>query len=307
MESIKVFAPASVANVSCGYDIFGFALNEIGDEITLTKRDDSQLVIKEIEGAEVPTEPKKNVATVAIASLLNHLNSKQGFDISIKKKIPPCSGLGSSACSASGAVFAASELLHTGMSKHALIPFAMDGEFIASKTYHADNIASALLGGFTVARSVEPEVDVFNIPYPEDLKVLIVFPQVKVKTSEAKQLLGDTVDLKKARVQWGNVAGLATGLISKDWNLIERSMIDVIAEPLRKKFIPNYDQVKKLAKESGAMGFNISGSGPSMFGFYRDAEKAKQVIPEIKYLFEQQSIACLFFTSEINGNGAQVM
>lgn len=307
MNTIKIFAPASVANVSCGYDIFGFALNDIGDEITLTKRDDGRLVIQKVEGADLPTEPEKNVATVGIASLLKHIGSKQGFDISIKKTIPPCSGLGSSASSASGAVFAASELLQTGLSKHELLPFAMDGEYIASKSYHADNIAPAMLGGFTVVRSVDPKVDVFNIDYPKDLHVLVIFPQVPIKTAEAKELLGDAVSMKQARVQWGNVAGMVAGMMTKDWELIERSMVDVVAEPLRKKLIPNYDEVKTTALEQGAVAFNISGSGPSMFAFFKSEGQAKQAIPIIEKTYNRQSIDCLFHISNINSEGAKVL
>ncbi len=307
MDSIRVFSPASVANVSCGYDIFGFAIHEKGDEITLTKRNDSKLNIISIDGADLPTRPDKNVATVAIASLLNHLGSDQGFDISIKKIIPPSSGLGSSACSASGAVFAASELMKTGLSKHDLIPYAMDGEIVASQKAHADNIAPAMLGGFTVVRSCEPKVDVFQLAYPQDLRVLIIFPQIEIKTSEAKQILGNTVDLGKAREQWGNVAGLVAGLMSKDWSLIQRSMVDVVAEPLRKKLIPHYDLVQEIIMESGAIGFNISGSGPAMFAFFRDENLASQAIPKIKNIFHRVAIDCIFHISEINPSGTIIL
>lgn len=307
MESVKIFAPASVANVSCGYDIFGLALHDIGDEITITKRADNRLVIKEIVGADLPTEPEKNVATVAIQSLLDHVGSKQGMDISIVKKVPPCSGLGSSASSASGAVFAANELLQTGLTKHELIPFAMEGEFLASQCLHADNISPAMLGGFTVVRSVEPKVDVFNLDYPEELHVLIVFPQVSVKTSEAKELLGDSVKLKKARQQWGNVAGLVAGLATKDWDLIQRSMEDVIAEPLRKKLIPSYREVRELTLSNGAIGFNISGSGPSMFAFFKSENEAKALVSSAKKIYQDQGIDCLCYVSKINPVGAEIL
>lgn len=307
MDKIKVFAPATVANVSCGYDIFGFALHGIGDEITLSKRADSQLVIQQVKGANLPTDPAKNVATVAISSLLKRINSDQGFDISIYKTIVPGSGLGSSASSASGAVFAASELLRTGLNKHELLPFAMDGEFIASKCYHADNIAPSMLGGFNVVRSVDPEIDVFTIDYPDDLHVLIIFPQVEVKTSESKSLLGDTISLPKARIQWGNIAGVVAGMMRKDWDLIKRSMEDVVAEPLRKKLIPAYDRVKDIVMKNGAVAFNISGSGPSMFGIFRSKEKALLSIPEIKKIYQDHSIDCLFFDSKINNEGAEVI
>ncbi len=307
MESIKVFSPASVANVACGYDIFGFALEEIGDEITLTKRNDSKLVITKVTGAELPTSPEKNVATVAISSLLERLHSTQGFDIQIHKNVNPGSGLGSSASSAAGAAFAANCLLGNPLSKSALILNAMDGETVASQTAHADNVSPAMLGGFTVVRSCEPEVDVFQLDYPEDLVILIVFPQVQVKTAEAKRMLGDTISLSKAREQWGNVAGLAAGLMKTDWGLIQRSLQDVVAEPVRKSLIPHYENVKEIVMNSGALGFNISGSGPSMFSFFRSESQARAGIEEIREIYSRLSIEAFFHISKINPKGTHTI
>ena len=307
MERIRVSAPASVANASCGYDIFGFAIHEQGDEVTLTRRKDSKLVIRSIEGAELPAQPDQNVATVAIASLRDHVESAQGFNVSIKKLIPPASGLGSSASGASAAVLAASELLQTGLSKKELIFHAVNGEIVASQKAHADNVAPAMLGGFTVVRSCEPEVDVFQLKYPEELRALIIFPRIEIGTAEAKRMLGNTLELGKAREQWGNVAGLVTGLLTGDWELIQRSMVDVVAEPLRKKLIPYYDAVKEAVMESGAVGFNISGSGPAMFAFFREQDKAYLAIPKIKRIYDRASINCLFYVSGINDKGAHVI
>lgn len=307
MESVKVFSPASVANVACGYDIFGFALNDIGDEITLTKRHDSKLVITKVTGAELPLSPDKNVATVAISSLLERLHSSQGFDVQIHKNVNPGSGLGSSASSAAGAAFAANCLLNNPFTKSELIQNAMAGEIVASQSAHADNVSPAMLGGFTVVRSCEPEVDVFQLDYPEDLVVMIVFPQVQVKTAEAKRMLGDTISLNKARVQWGNVAGLTAGLMKKDWGLIERSLQDVVAEPVRKNLIPHYENVKEIAMNNGALGFNISGSGPSMFSFFRNESEAKAGIEEIRDIYNRLSIESFFHISRINPNGTHII
>ncbi len=307
MDSIKVFSPASVANVGCGYDIFGFALDTIGDEIILRKRKDDKLVISHIEGAKLPFSPEKNVATVAISSLLNMLDSAQGFDIEIKKNVNPGSGLGSSASSAAGAAFAANELLGSPFNKKELVLYAMEGEIVASQKAHADNVTPAMLGGFTVVRSCEPDVDVFQLPYPKDLKALIIFPKIQIKTSEAKKMLGDTVRLDKAREQWGNVAGLVAGLVNEDWDLISRSLVDVVAEPIRKTLIPHYDKVKEIAMSHGALGFNISGSGPSMFGLYRDEKKALEAMPEIKAIYDRLSIDSFFHISSINPHGTHAI
>ena len=307
MDSVKVFSPASVANVACGYDIFGFAVDEIGDEITLTKRNDSKLVITNVEGADLPLSPEKNVATVAIASLLNRLDSSQGFDVEIKKNVNPGSGLGSSASSAAGATFAANELLGNPFNKKELIQNAMDGEIVASQKAHADNVTPAMLGGFTVVRSCEPTVDVFQIDYPKELKALIAFPQIQVKTSEAKKMLGDTVGLEKAREQWGNVAGLVAGLMTKNWELISNSLVDVVAEPIRKNLIPHYDDVKEIALKHNALGFNISGSGPSMFGLFRNEEDAAKGIEEIRSIYDRLSIDSFFHISSINPKGTHVI
>ncbi len=308
MESVKVFSPASVANVGCGYDIFGFALEHIGDEILLTKRADSELRIINIEGANLPMAPEKNVATVAIQSLLKAVNSNQGFDISIKKNVNPGSGLGSSASSAAGAVFAANALLKNPLDKHQLINHAMQGEAIASSQPHADNVAPAMLGGFTVVRSCTAEkADVFQIPYPDQLRVLTIFPQVEVKTAEAKQLLGDTVSLANARTQWGNVAGMVAGLANGDWELIGKSLHDVIAEPLRKKLIPAYDQIRDLVLASGAIGFNISGSGPTMFAFYNGEWDLTSLSAQIKAVYEEMSIEVFVQHNRINPTGTQIV
>jgi homoserine kinase len=306
-KSIRVFAPSTVANVGCGYDILGLALETFGDKLTLTAREDDQLVIQAITGATgLPFESDKNVATVALRSLLDSLGSGQGFDLEIEKNIAPGSGLGSSASSSVAAVFAANEFLGSPLSKKELVPFAMEGERAASGVAHADNVSPSLLGGFTVVRGYDP-IDVFNIPFPEELKVTIFFPQVSIKTSDAKRILKTQVDLKNAITQWGNIAGLVSGLILKDFDLIGRSLNDVIVEPVRSILIPHYDEVKAHCMGRGALGFNISGSGPSMFALTRDDELARALTVEVSDIFKMRGIEMFSFVSSINTEGAEVI
>jgi homoserine kinase len=306
MNSIKVFAPNTVANVGCGYDVLGFALEGYGDEIVLTKRSDNQLVITKIEGADLPMDAATNVATVAIAAMLMELKSDAGFDLTIKKAINPGSGLGSSASSSAGAVFAANELLGRPFNRQQLVAFAMEGERSSSGAAHADNVAPCLLGGFTAVRSYDP-LDVFNIPYPKELLAVITYPQVQMKTADAKRILKKQIDLKDAVTQWGNMAGLISGLMSSDFDRIGRSLQDVIVEPVRAMLIPFYDQVKEAAMKNGALGFNISGSGPSSFALTDSREKAVQILKACEAIYAPHGIDTICFISPINGEGVKVI
>ncbi|MFT6865384.1 MAG: homoserine kinase [Cyclobacteriaceae bacterium] len=308
MNEVKIFAPASVANVGCGYDTIGFAIDGLGDEIIMSKREDSKLVIKEIIGADLPMEPEENVATIAIQALLDHLGSKQGFNITIKKLFKPGSGLGSSASSAAGAVFAANILLGEPIEEKVdLLPFALEGEAFASKCYHADNVAPSLMGGFNVIRSYEPELDIFQVNVPSDLWVLIIFPDVVIKTAESKKLIPTTLSLKDARDQWSNVAGLIQAFNVHDFELLKKSVTDLVAEPVRKGLIPGYDDVKQLAFNAGSVGFNISGSGPSMFAFFKNEKEMNKVKPEIRKLYEARNLPVILHSSKINLHGCEVI
>lgn len=306
MESVQVFAPASVANVGPGYDTFGFAIEHLGDVLTLTKREDSQLKILKSDGADLPTDPKNNVATVAIQALLDSLESQQGFDVHIKKLFKPGSGLGSSASSAAGAVYAANKLLDNPYTDEQLLEFALEGEALASGMIHADNVAPSLLGGFQAVRSYEP-LELFRIPTPEELRVLIIFPDVEVKTSEAKGLVPKELAVKEAREQWGNVGALIHAMHTADYKLMRHAITDRIAEPVRKQLIPHYGQVKQFALDHGAVGFNISGSGPSMFALFRSAKAAKACMTEVEKIYQKADLPVMLNLSRINPVGCQVI
>ena len=303
-EEIKVFAPSSVSNIGCGFDILGFAIEGYGDEIYLRRRKDDKLVIRSIEGGEgITFDPKKNTATVAISAYLKVIGEKAGLDISIKKNVKPGSGLGSSASSSVGAVYAVNELLGKKMNKNDLIRFAMEGELAATGKRHADNVAPSMLGGFTVIRGYDP-LDVFKITYPEALDVVIIFPDIEIKTSEARRILPKKVPLEKAVAQWGNVAGLITGLITSDFGLIGRSIKDEIVEPVRKSLIPEYEKVKTICMEEKALAFNISGSGPSMFALTTSRDISEKIMEQVRGRY---SVPSTIFNTGINPNGVQVI
>ncbi|WP_424961117.1 homoserine kinase [Ekhidna sp.] len=306
MESIKVHAPATVANVGCGYDTIGFALDGVYEEIIVSKRSDDRLVLQAIEGADLSLDPEQNVATIAAKALLDYFGIKAGFDFHIKKFFKPGSGLGSSASSAAGAVYAVNQLLPNPLKTSELLPFALEGEAFASKCYHADNVAPSLLGGFIVIRSYDP-LDYFALPIADELHVLIVRPSVEVKTSEAKGIVPKSLDIATARNQWGNLASLIHALHVKDWSRLKASIEDFIAEPVRKSLIPDYEEAKVIAHDHECVGFNISGSGPSMFALFIQMEQMIKAKKEISDLYAKKGIICDFFESRMSNQGCNVI
>lgn len=302
--SIKVFAPATVSNVGPGFDVLGFPLENIGEEITLTKRSDQQLVLT-CNGADLPSNPDKNVAAVAIRALCDAKEYSLGFDIQIDKHFTPGSGLGSSASSAVGAVFALNELMNWGMSRTDLIPYALKGEFVASESAHADNVAPCMLGGFVGVTSYAP-FDAYQIPFPSDLKIILILPDVIVKTAEARAILPQELSLAKSIQQIGAMGGLVTGLATSDYDRIAKSLNDEIATPFRKQLIPGFEEVQQKAMKFGALGCNISGSGPAIFTFFRDSQDTSEFYKSIKKSYSERHIDVNFYKSKINPRGVEL-
>ena len=307
-ESIKVFAPASVSNVGPGFDVLGFALNEPGDEIVLTKVDDGKIQIAKITGddGKLPYEIDKNTASVAIKSLMKKYEITDGVSIELNKKMGLGSGLGSSAASAVGAVFAFNELFKLNLSKHDLLEHALAGEFVASKAVHADNIAPSLFGGFILIRGYEP-IDIIKIKYPNDLFCTIIYPDIEIKTSDARAILPKEVPLKSVISQTGNIAALISGLASDDYQLIARSLKDVIIEPVRSKLIIGYDNIKIAALNAGAFGCGISGSGPSMFALSNSEDIAKKIAIETQKVVSKNGLKSVSYVSKINEAGPKIL
>lgn len=308
MESIKVFAPATVANVACGFDVLGFAVDSPGDEVILKKTNTGTVVIKEITGDEgrLPKNPMSNTVSISIIQFLEQINSKQGIEITLHKKMPLGSGLGSSAASTVAGVFAINELMGNPLTRAELLPFAMEGERLACGSAHADNVGPALMGGFVLIRSYDP-LDVIKIPTPKELYATIIHPQIEVQTKDAREILRKQIPIKSAIIQWGNVGGLIAGLMLSDYGLIGRSLQDVIVEPIRSILIPGFDQVKQAAMNAGALGGSISGSGPSMFTLSRDYGTAVRVGKAMEAEFKKIGIGNEVYVSKINENGPVVM
>jgi homoserine kinase len=306
MNEIKIFCPATIANLNCGFDVMGLCLDGIGDEMTIRKVSEKGIRITKITGADLPLETEKNVAGVAGLALLNATQSDFGFEIEIHKKIKAGSGIGSSSASAAGAVFGINELLGRPFTKHELIDFAMKGEAIASGCEHADNVAPCLLGGFTLVRGYNP-LDVVKIESPSEIYAVVLHPHIEVKTSDARAVLKPEVSLKNAITQWGNLGGLIAGLYTKDYELIGRSLNDVIVEPARKHLIPNFDKVKEAALQNGALGAGISGAGPSIFALCKGETIANTVAQSMKDAYADNGIVFNIHISKVNDEGVKII
>ena len=306
--SVKVFAPATVANVAAGFDILGFAVRAPGDEVTATLRGPPGVRVTQIEGdgGVLPREAERNTAGVAALGLLAKTGSDAGIELSIRKMMPLGSGLGSSAASAVAAAVALNELLGRPLSRAELLPFCMEAERIACGAAHADNAAPALLGGFVLVRSYAP-LDIVTIAAPDDLAAAIVHPHVEIRTEDARKILRARITMKDAVTQWGNTAGLIAGLLTGDYALIGRSLTDVIIEPARAILIPGFHRVKEAALDSGALGCSISGSGPSIFALARGLDAAERAGAAMAGVYKSIGIGCDVHVSAINRDGAVVL
>ncbi|WP_278554729.1 homoserine kinase [Elizabethkingia bruuniana] len=308
MKKIKCYAPATVANVVCGYDVLGFAIDNPGDEVIVSFNNNNKTVITKIEGdqGKLPLDAEKNVVGHVVNLFLEKINSNQGVDIELYKKMPLNSGLGSSAASSVGALVAVNELFDNPLSRQELLPLAMEGERLASGNAHADNVAPSLLGGLVLIRSYDP-LDVVKLPVEMDLHVVSVHPHVDVPTGEARKIIRQQVPLKKAVEQWGNVAGLVAGFCTNDTDLIGRSMKDVIIEPIRSMLIPYFAEMKQTALNHKAIGFGISGSGPSVFALCKNKDEAEKIAIELHKLLSAQNISCESLVTKINNEGAVIL
>tara|TARA_B100000768_G_scaffold34105_1_gene32649 strand:- start:1620 stop:2540 length:921 start_codon:yes stop_codon:yes gene_type:complete len=306
MNEIKIFSPATVANVACGYDVLGFCLDAVGDEMLIRKVDKKGIRITKIEGFELPFKTELNVAGVSALEMYEALQPDCGFEIEIYKNIKPGSGIGSSAASAVGSVFGMNALLGKPFNKTELTQFAMKGEALASKCEHADNLAPALFGGFTLVKSLSP-LEILEIPSPDNLYATIIHPQIEVKTVDSRAILPKEVKLQEAIVQWANFGSLIHSLHTNNYQLMKSSLHDAIIEPHRSKLIPFYKEVKQAALNAGALGTNISGSGPSIFSLCKGIETATLVSDAIKKVYLSTGIKFDIHISKINIEGIKVL
>jgi homoserine kinase len=306
MTEIKIFCPATIANLNCGFDVIGLCLDTIGDEMVIRKSSQKGIKITKITGADLPYENEKNVAGVAALAMIQNLDIDYGFEIEIHKKIKAGSGIGSSSASASGVVFGINKLLEKPFSDKELLEFAMQGEALASGGFHADNVAPALMGGIILIRGYNP-IDYIKIESPAELVAVVLHPLIELKTSDSRAVLPTQIPLKTAITQWGNLGGLIAGFYTKDYDLIGRSLQDAVAEPHRKSLIPNFDAVKNVAIQNGALGSGISGAGPSIFALCKGNETAQKVANAMRESYKNTGIEFDIHISKINSEGIKII
>ena len=306
MKYIKIFAPATVANVSCGFDSLGFAVDAIGDEMTFTKTAEKGVQITNITGADLTYNVDENAASAVVKKMLHTANADFGIALTIHKGFSPGSGLGSSAASAAGAAFGANQLLGDMYSNLELTKFAMFGEKVACGSAIADNVAAAIFGGFILVRSYEP-LEIIKLPVPNELRVVAIHPQITIKTKDARDVLPTKIPLKDAVTQWANVGGLISGLYTDNYNLISNSLVDIVAEPARKSLIPFFDNIKNSALKAGALGAGISGSGPTVFALCKGDTVAKAVYKSIEESYKNTGIDFEIFVSKVSPEGIKII
>jgi homoserine kinase len=306
MDKIKVFSPGSITNLSCGYDILGVCLNNRGDEITVTKTENKGIIIKSNYDYNISNDINKNVAGIAAQALLKKTSTEFGFEIEIKKGIKPGSGIGSSAASSAGTVFAINQLLDSPFSQLDLIKFSMEGEKFVSDSYHADNVAPIIFGGITLVRSIN-EIDVIKLPTPKSLEVIIIRPNIEIKTSDSRKVLRKKIKIEEMVQQSANLGSFVSSLYNEDFNLMSRSIVDIIAEPNRRILIPEFDNIIKLSKINGAIAAGISGSGPSIFSLSKDTNISEKILKATTDHYNKLGISYDGFISKINTTGIKIL
>jgi homoserine kinase len=307
-NKVQVFAPATVANVGPGFDVFGFSLNSPGDIVEASPNDMGEIRIIEVvgDGNQLPRDPKRNVVGHVAQRLLDNIAPNQGVDLRLEKGVPLSSGMGGSAASAVASVYAVNELFDQVLEKREMLPLAMEGERLVSGAPHADNVAPCLYGGFTVIRSYDP-LDVVQIPVPANLFCVVVCPNYHIRTEDARNVLPKMIPLKTAVHQWGNTAALIAGLNQHDYELIGRAIEDLVAEPSRGPLIPAFEQVKTAALEAGALGCSISGSGPSVFALSNENDRAHKIGQAMQAAFVSQDLKSSIYVSKINTVGPRIL
>lgn len=306
-KTVNVFAPATVANVGCGYDILGFALEKPGDRVIMQLNDSNQITLDLLEGDNglLPRDPERNIVTAVVKNYLEKTGKQTGVSVQLFKEMPFGSGLGSSSASAVAGLVAINELFGAPLTREELIPMAMEGERMACGNAHADNVAPSLLGGLVLIRSYNP-LDIIRLPYPKSLYCAVLYPHVDVPTLEARKILKTHVAVNDAVRQWGNVAGLVAGFCTGDFNLIGRSMDDYIIEPVRAMLIPNFYTMRDIALENKALAMGISGSGPSVFALCETEQIAQTVVSAMHELLQKDGIDATPYVSAINPQGPVV-
>jgi homoserine kinase len=307
-RQINVFAPATVANIACGFDILGFALYEPGDQVTLEIVDKPGVRIRAIHGDtnQIPHDIHRNTAGFAAHQFMKQYHPELGVELELFKQLPIGSGMGSSAAGAAAVLYGLNLVFDQIAPEPELLMIAVQAEAVACGSPHGDNVIPSLLGGIILIRGYNP-LDIVRLPVPDELYCTLIHPHIEIKTADARKILPDSVPLKSAIQQWGNVAGLIAGLYRSDYDLIARSLQDVIIEPHRAGLIPAFQKLKQVAISNGALGCSISGSGPSVFALNHGMAAAKEVAQSMQSIYMSMGIEHSLYISGINREGPRVI
>jgi homoserine kinase len=308
-KTLRVFAPASVANVCSGFDVLGFAIAALGDELTIEHSSDKKmhLTIVGSHGVSLSCDPTKNASTVPILTMCKELDIAPHFTITLHKNMPIGSGLGSSASSAAAGAFALNEFLNLSLTRKDLISFAMKGEEVACGAAHADNVAASLLGGVVLVNSYNP-LNVIEIPTPPShLTVVVVHPHIELRTADSRRVLPDSYSRSTVISQLGSFGALVVGLVTGDNNVVKAGLYDYLAAPYRATLIPCYHLAQQAALDQGALGFGISGAGPSLFALCTEEARAKATADAIIQKFQNKGISSTSYISPIDKAGCTVL
>lgn len=307
-EKVTAFAPASIGNVAVGFDMLGLALEAVGDRVSAQRVDSPGVSIANVYGLDgeihpyLSTDPDHNTASIAAKALWNDYGDDAGVELNVFKGVPLQSGMGSSAASAVAAAVAVNALLGTPLEPKQLLSYALAGEQYASGGLHADNVAPSLLGGLVFC----PQVllpDVINLPVPKGVSAALIHPELQVNTAHARQKLAKNYSLEQWLGQQGYLGGFIAGCASGDIELIGKTLQDVIIEPQRAAAVPCFAAVKEAAERNGALGFSLSGSGPSLFALSRDQD-ASNIATAMAQACRALGIECQSYVSTMSAPGA---
>jgi len=305
MTSIRAFAPGTVANLGPGFDVLGLAVTGAGDAVTAERATDGEIRIRSSGHPEIPADGARNTAGIAAARVRERAGmAAVGFTLDVEKGLPLSGGQGGSAASAVAAAVAVNELLGSPFGKEELLLPCLEAE-TAVAGRHADNVAAALFGGVVLVRSLEP-LDVVRLPFPGDLRIVLVQPGQRLRTEEARARLPRSVDLADAVAQAAGVGALVAALALRDYDLLRRSVDDRIAEPARSSLLPGFAEAKSAAMSAGAVGCSISGSGPSSFAFAVDDDSARRIGEAMVAAYRARGIDASARTGAIDGEGARI-
>ena len=300
--------PASLSNLGPGFDTLGLAIGGIADEVRVRRSTESGIRITSVSGVtkQIPMDARSNCAGVAAQSVMDLSSESFGLDIDIVKGIPLGSGIGGSAASAAAAALATNHLLQEPFKREELVESVLRGEFVASQARHGDNAIPALLGGAISVSS--HKADSFKrLPLHAFPSIIVLLPEIQVKTADARALLPEQVSFKEAIDNASDLAQLMSGMVMSDWKLVgKKIMSDRFVEPRRARLIPGFESIRAASLEAGALGCAITGSGPAVF--------ALATCPDLDAIGKQMQMAAAehglnssYFISEIDFDGAVIL